>query len=844
MAILFDSIVNSGGSMRSLPPPAQAGRRPRSDMAHVARRVPGIALFVFELLVVGLAARPAVSAPGDEHWWGGFGLPGVSSTVRALHVQGPDLFLGGDFIVAGSVPAVHVARYDGAGFYPVGEGLDGPVRALATWNGQLVAGGNFTHSGATALNNVALWDGTAWQPLGQGVEGDFSYVAALAEYDGRLYAGGRFTTAGGQQAANIACWDGVAWTPLSSGLNGYVDGLIAFGGELIMGGFVTLAGGTPVSSGAAWNGSTWRAFGSSHSATNFLVMNDTLYGGYGSYPYGALLRWNGTDWDALPQGGPVYAMTTHAGSLITGGAMFGMFPVDTCCLIAHLGVSDGVSTHAQLEPGGYFSNGMNGMTYALAEYNGQIIAGGSFTTAAGDVSVGRLARWTGTTFEPLVPATDFSQGTDYRVTAATAYPTGGLAVGGDFLHAGGMTTHFVALWSGYGWQSLDLSNTNYARYDGGPTIEDMTTWNGKLVVAGSFFKSGFPTMGLIFNGGIWTSPPPGGPSGSGVVKAVTVFNDDLYIGGDFYLPLVPTICHLARLTAAGVWSPLGTPNGSVEALTVYRNELLVGGAFTQIGGIPANRVARWNGTTWNALGAGLDKSVFALYPAGPRLYVGGSFAQAGGQPAGGVAQWSGGTQTWSALAGGVSNTYSHSVNAINSHNGDIVVAGRFNAAGGVPVNNIARWDGTGWAPLGSGVDGDVHLLADFNGLLVGGAFGSAGLANSGHLALWDDAAVSAVDVTLRPAPGELALHAVGPNPTAGSLDFTVVSPVTAEAQVQVLDIQGRLVRRLFVGTLPAGEHPFHWDGRSDGGAPVSAGLYLLRASGAQGAAVRKILVRQ
>ena len=47
------------------------------------------------------------------------------------------------------------------------------------------------------------------------------------------------------------------------------------------------------------------------------------------------------------------------------------------------------------------------------------------------------------------------------------------------------------------------------------------------------------------------------------------------------------------------------------------------------GGLPANRIAKWDGTTWSALGSGMDGSVaaFAAFGdgGGPALYAGGSF---------------------------------------------------------------------------------------------------------------------------------------------------------------------------------------------------------------------------
>ena len=47
-------------------------------------------------------------------------------------------------------------------------------------------------------------------------------------------------------------------------------------------------------------------------------------------------------------------------------------------------------------------------------------------------------------------------------------------------------------------------------------------------------------------------------------------------------------------------------------------------------------------------------------------------------------------------------------------------------------------------------------------------------------------------------------------------------------KLRVFDIQGRLVRQLLGGYQVAGEHLVSWDGRSDGGAFLESGVYLVR----------------
>ena len=42
----------------------------------------------------------------------------------------------------------------------------------------------------------------------------------------------------------------------------------------------------------------------------------------------------------------------------------------------------------------------------------------------------------------------------------------------------------------------------------------------------------------------------------------------------------------------------------VNALAVSGTNLYAGGCFTTAGGVPANNIAKWNGSAWSALGRG------------------------------------------------------------------------------------------------------------------------------------------------------------------------------------------------------------------------------------------------
>jgi hypothetical protein len=189
--------------------------------------------------------------------------------------------------------------------------------------------------------------------------------------------------------------------------------------------------------------------------------------------------------------------------------------------------------------------------------------------------------------------------------------------------------------------------------------------------------------------------------------------------------------------AAGTWYNIDPePNGNVNAMTIFRGDLIVAGAFSYIGPMPANGVARWDGYEWHALGDGatngVQGTVYALAnDEDQALFVGGNLTDAGGSPVNRIAQWDG--ATWAPLGAGVNAT----VYALHARARALFVGGAFSEAGGAPANHIARWSGTAWAPLDVGVDGTVRALTTYRGALIaGGDFVTVNGFEMNHVARW------------------------------------------------------------------------------------------------------------
>ncbi|HTK32529.1 MAG TPA: alkaline phosphatase family protein [Candidatus Saccharimonadaceae bacterium] len=79
-----------------------------------------------------------------------------------------------------------------------------------------------------------------------------------------------------------------------------------------------------------------------------------------------------------------------------------------------------------------------------------------------------------------------------------------------------------------------------------------------------------------------------------------------------------------------------------------------------------------------------------------------------------------------------------------------------------------------------------------------------------------------------PAPtrSRLTLSAPSPNPTRGSASAWLTLPAPANIEASIVDVRGRLVRRLDSGPR-SGRVALYWDGRDEAGAEAAGGLYFL-----------------
>jgi hypothetical protein len=702
--------------------------------------------FLLAILPAFAAVPHALAQVPD--WASGFDRPGTDGGVHALaqfddgQGGGAAPYIAGDFRHAGAAPARSIARWDGARWFPLGGGLNGTVRALAVFDDghgpALFAGGMFTAVNGPAIQNIARWDGQSWSAVGTGVNGE---VRALVVFDDgagpALFAGGQFQITGVPGTDHIARWDGTSWMPLGSGVQyggiTSVNALAVFdeglGPRLFVGGDFTSASGVPANRIARWDGSAWSALGNGVSGGNAIVTalaNCDLGSGPALYTSGQftsaggagashIARWNGTSWSSLGSGLAVEALALCA--FDEGSGVPALFAV-------------GLFQSAGGNPAAHYIARWNGSWSAvgggldllasaaavLDDGQGPKLYVGGLFHLAGSVGSEFIARWDGAQWLPLSTGrgTGGQLGQVWALSVISTSAGDELFAGGAFTSVGTLPASSIARWSGGAWTSLGsgIDGNVYALASsangpgGGP----------ELYAGGVFGLAGGATANCLarWDGSGWSAV------GGGLASPTGVNVDSLCI------------------------SSVGPDPGT---------NLYVGGLFTSAGGVQVSDIARWDGTAWHALGTGLASSSgsaaaksLAIFDdgSGPALFVGGVFGFAGGVPAHRIAKWDG--NTWSALGTGIGGGFDGVLALASFDDGTgraLYVAGDFTSAGGIPAQSIARWNGTTWSALPelSPYNANDSLLVHDDGtgggpaLYIGGNFLSNALSPNG-VARW------------------------------------------------------------------------------------------------------------
>lgn len=705
-----------------------------------ARRSSLLPIALSLILLLCFAPFPVAA---QASWETRFHARGVDHTVFAMAAdrQG-NLYVAGAFRSAGPL-VTSIAKWDGERWSALGE-ADSTIKALALdGQGNLYAGGYFSTIGGVAAAKIARWDGATWAPVGAGAGG---FVEALAvDSQNQLYMGGNFCISGGDLLCNIAKWDGKAW----SALKGKGDGLGRVFAVAVDQQGQLYAGTESVGVGrlARWNGEDWLALGDGVDATVFALAfdaNNQLYAGGGFTQAGGkaangVARWDGATWSALGRGvdGGVFALTFAAdGTLYVGGSFKQADGLSATGIAAWQGTQ-------WMPVGGGVSGSKSAETtvYALAvTTEGALYAGGSFTMA-GNLAATKIARWQTGRWSAMGEG----QGMNGPIKALGVDSNNRLFAAGEFTQAGATAAQGVARWDGVCWHALASGIPLDPLSD---TIQQMVIDSkDQLYVAGSFiFAGGVRANGLAQWDGKQWSGLTAGLTGLRTVHALALDAQDNLYSAETYMPNFTFQRRVVKWDGSQ-WTTISDNLAfPLDALHVADDgTLYAAGDFRPSGAsTPDQRVVKWDGSQWVTVGQ-FNWAIHTLLSAGPNtLYAGGQFDQVNGITSKHMAQWNG--TSWSALGAGIENgnvVYDHTVAALLQGKAGVLYAGgNFQKSGETQLNHLAAWDGSTWSAVGGGLGGQVHALAhDAQGtLFVGGAFLKAGATPSQFIAAYGVAA--------------------------------------------------------------------------------------------------------
>ncbi|HEX6885236.1 MAG TPA: hypothetical protein VF530_17815 [Planctomycetota bacterium] len=709
-----------------------------------------------------LALDPLALAPGagcQPAWLPTFGsYADLPSSPFDLIVfddgTGPSLYAGGNFFLA---------RREGDQWVRIGE-PDGLVLAFAVYddgNGPaLYAAGSFEAIDGVRVRGIARWDGARWTTFGPVIGAGAPTIRSLAVHDDgggggpALYVAGSFLRlADGTLSPNAGRWSARGWEAFDAGLTGNSLSALTVlpGGPGEPGQMYAIEsyiqGGSALGRLVRRGGSSWSIFTddfgtdpdrlvaalavfeeprslTAHVRPSLIVAG--TFRAVEGVPARNVARWDGQGWSALAEGPgtPVQELLAVRGLLYAGGDL------------GRTSRWDGLAW-TPLPP--RLNETAVTALAAAHDARGTTLFVGAGPDQRSDAEC-YLSTWDGTRWSTLDSWLNGS------VLALATFDDGlgggpALYVGGTFTVAGGTGSRAVARFDGTSWSGLARGmRGEFFRTSVNALVVHDDGSGPALFAAGEFVEAGGRNARNVakWDGTRWSALGAGLDQ---LVLTLVVFDDGLgggpalYAGGLFTASGATPIARVARWDGTS-WSALGTgPNQLVRALAVHDEgqgagpALFAGGQLTSAGGVAALRIARWNGVSWSPLGGGLNSEVYDLCTyddgggGGPALYAAGAFTLAGGQPARGVARWDG--VGWSALGTGLSSGSARALAVLDDGSGPgLFVGGSFATVGGLAASRIVRWDGATWAPLAAGIDSgptSVEVLLASSGLWPGPA---------------------------------------------------------------------------------------------------------------------------
>jgi hypothetical protein len=434
---------------------------------------------------------------------------------------------------------------------------------------------------------------------------------------------------------------------------------------------------------------------------------------------------------------------------------------------------------------------------------------------------------------------------DGRIFHLALSPQGEVLIGGEFTKIGEVDAVSLARWDGQRFEAVHAG-----LFEPGAVVHNTMTWEGKLCAVGLFDRAAGQDAGGIACELAAGWAPLGALPGE-VFDVTSLVDGALIAVGSFVMEVDAATgtfsAGIARWDGAKwvAFEGRGVDGGLINQVRDIEAEgagFVITGQFATVGvylqqsgpeATPASHVARWSGSRWDAMGAGVQPTIgpyainveggYALLKAQSKLWLGGLFHRVDGERGTGLASWDGAGwtpavedmtlqgiegETWAVarresgavyLAGNLGTTpdtpsimvYEGGqlkplagaptgiVRALWVDRQDrLVAAGRFSA--GQREALVARWDGASWVALVevSGEGEALRVIPQGDDLIIAGEF-DLGEGKRGVVRMSADGAVSALGEGVVGAVRHVVIDPEGRVVVAGSLgeDGLAIGPL-------------------------------------------------------------------
>ncbi len=261
--------------------------------------------------------------------------------------------------------------------------------------------------------------------------------------------------------------------------------------------------------------------------------------------------------------------------------------------------------------------------YSLTRFKNELYIAGELSMPANGEYYG-LMKWKNADWIPVKDSTFPNRTFNYLLSTDSL-----LYIGGQFDTIAGIVAHNVATFDG----------TNYATFpdygDSFSSIECMELYNNELYIGGNIVcpQSSHMQDIIRWNGSQWASLGNGLSGLQSYISCMTTFEGKLIVGGYMKSSLGDPGNGCAAWNGTdwismNVWAANGT--GVVRSLTVYRNDLYAVAEFN-LGGAGTSALFKWKGTYWEQvveIGGGTNQPR-SLVVWNDDIYIGGVFNVAG-----------------------------------------------------------------------------------------------------------------------------------------------------------------------------------------------------------------------